>query len=335
MLDRVEHGPEPGWMRRQFAINLARGHLEHRLGNLEAAAAVHEANLEFGDDNVTGILYTLAGLASVCIDRGENHRAAALLESIDVPPNMDELHLSWIHTAIARVAAAAGDDERAARSFATAHAIQRALPGGADVIWEYGGAERIACLVRLGRLEEARADSSRTLAIARETQLAGLEGIAFRLHGTLESDRASLETSVSRLQRTPMRLEQARSLCELGSHLRRAGERNASRDPLRLALGLAHSCGARPLADRARQELVLAGARPRRDAQAGRDALTAAELRVARLAAGGRTNREVAQQLFITIKTVEGHLARTFRKLDVHRREDLSAALATAAPAGE
>ena len=110
-----------------------------------------------------------------------------------------------------------------------------------------------------------------------------------------------------------MLLEQARSLCELGAHLRRAGERTAARDPLRRALGLAHACGARPLAARAREELLLAGARPRRDAQTGRGALTSGELRVARLAADGHTNREIGQKLFITTKTVEGHLARIFR----------------------
>jgi DNA-binding CsgD family transcriptional regulator/RecA/RadA recombinase len=332
MLDEVEHGAEPGWMRRQFAINLARGHLEHRLGNLGAAAAVHEANLEFGIDNVTGVLYTLAGLASVCIDRGEIDRASGLLESINVPPAMNELHLAWVHTAIGRVAAAAGDDEAAALSFDTACAIHRAVPGSADVIWESGGSDRVACFVRQGRLEEARVDIARTLTVASEAQLVGLEGIALRMRGVIDGDRASLEGSVACLERTQMRLEHARALCELGGHLRRAGERTAARDPLRSALGLAHACGSGPLAERAREELLLAGARPRRDAQAGRDSLTAAELRVARLAARGLTNRAVAQELFITIKTVEGHLARTFRKLDLHRREDLPSALEAAAP---
>jgi len=92
-------------------------------------------------------------------------------------------------------------------------------------------------------------------------------------------------------------------------------------------LDLAHTCGARPLAARAREELILAGARPRRDAQTGRDALTAAERRVAQRAARGATNREIAQVLFVTTKTVEGHLAHAFRKLNVHRREELAAAL--------
>jgi DNA-binding CsgD family transcriptional regulator len=237
-----------------------------------------------------------------------------------------------VHWALGRVSAAAGDDQAAARWFDTGCAIARAFPGTADVIWEEGGADRLACYLRLGRVEEARSDIARTLATARTAQLVGLEGIALRLHGVMNADRPSLEESVARLEHTPMRLEHAHALCELGAHLRRAGERTAARDPLRRALGLAHARGARPLADRAREELLLAGARPRRDAQAGRDALTPAELRVARLAAKGHANRDIAQNLFITTKTVEGHLARVFIKLDVHRRENLAAALETSSP---
>jgi DNA-binding CsgD family transcriptional regulator len=85
--------------------------------------------------------------------------------------------------------------------------------------------------------------------------------------------------------------------------------------------------GARRIANQARGELIAAGAKPRRDAITGRDALTAGELRVARLAAEGLTNREIAQALFITTKTVKGHLSHVYRKLDVTRRGQLADAL--------
>lgn len=326
-LDRVERTPDAGWTRRQFAINLARARLEQRLGELDAATATHEANLEFGADNATGRMFTLAGLASVCIDCGDIDRATRLVESIEVPPTQHELHLSQVHWALGQVAAAAGDDETAVRAFDTGCAIARAFPGEADVMWEGGGPDRIACYMRVGRADEARADVARTLATARKADLVGLEGIALRLHGILDNDHASLKASVACLQQTPMRLEHARALCELGAHLRRAGERTAARDPLRRALGIAHACGARPLAERAREELLLSGGRPRRNAQTGRDALTAAELRVARLVAKGRTNRQIAQDLFITTKTAEGHLAGVFMKLDIHHRHDVTTAL--------
>ena len=69
------------------------------------------------------------------------------------------------------------------------------------------------------------------------------------------------------------------------------------------------------------------GAKPRRDAITGRDALTAGELRVARLAAEGLTNRQIAQALFITTKTAKGHLSHVYRKLEITRRDQLATAL--------
>jgi DNA-binding CsgD family transcriptional regulator len=93
-------------------------------------------------------------------------------------------------------------------------------------------------------------------------------------------------------------------------------------------LDLAHHCGARRIATRVRAELIAAGAKPQRDALTGRDALTAAELRVARLAAEGLTNREIARALFITTSTAEAHLNRVYRKLDITRREQLADAFA-------
>ena len=85
--------------------------------------------------------------------------------------------------------------------------------------------------------------------------------------------------------------------------------------------------GARRIANQARVELTAAGAKPRRDAITGRDALTAGELRVARLAAEGLTNREIAQALFITTKTAKAHLGRVYRKLEITRRGQLANAL--------
>ena len=109
--------------------------------------------------------------------------------------------------------------------------------------------------------------------------------------------------------------------------MRRAGRRVQARAELERALDLAHRCGARRIAARARAELIAAGAKPRRDAITGRDALTAAELRVARLAADGLTNREIAQALVITTRTAKGHLSRVYNKLGITRRGQLAGAL--------
>jgi DNA-binding NarL/FixJ family response regulator len=122
-------------------------------------------------------------------------------------------------------------------------------------------------------------------------------------------------------------LELAHSLAELGAALRRAGQRAAAREPLAEALDLAVRCGARRLAAFAREELKATGARPRRDWRTGVEALTPSELRIVRLAAEGRTNREIAHELFVTLKTVEGHLSRAYTKLGIERRAELSRVL--------
>ena len=103
---------------------------------------------------------------------------------------------------------------------------------------------------------------------------------------------------------------------------------------LRESLDLAHALGGRAVADRAREELVAAGGRPRRDATHGRDALTPSELRVAELAAASRTNRQIAQTLFVTQRTVENHLTSAYAKLGITARPDLAGALIDSAPAG-
>jgi DNA-binding CsgD family transcriptional regulator len=130
------------------------------------------------------------------------------------------------------------------------------------------------------------------------------------------------------------RFEQARAELELGAALRRANRRAAGREHLRAALDLASRCGATPLVDRARDELAATGARPRRALLFGVEALTASELRVARLAAAGYSNPEIAQTLFVTRKTVETHLGHVFSKLDIRTRGELGAALDARAAAG-
>ena len=126
---------------------------------------------------------------------------------------------------------------------------------------------------------------------------------------------ADLEESVELLRSSPAQLELAYSLVELGSALRRAGQRSAAREPLREGLALAQRCGAAALAEVAHQELIVSGARPRREVLAGPDALTPSERRVAELAASGMQNREIAQALFVTTKTVGTHLAHIYQKL--------------------
>ena len=184
-------------------------------------------------------------------------------------------------------------------------------------------------LVARGEREHARRLAEDELAAAR--RWGGREVLGIALRGTAlvaePVDVAGLEASVAALNGGVARLELARSLVELGAARRRARERSAAREPLERGMELAHRCGAAALAERAGTELRATGARPRRPVRTGPDALTASERRVAELAAGGRTNREIAAELYVTLATVQTHLRHVFQKLGVHARTELRAAL--------
>ena len=182
----------------------------------------------------------------------------------------------------------------------------------------------------LGNTEEARRLADEQLELARAFGRPRTLGISLRACGLVEGGEAGLELlaeAVKTLERSQSPLELARALSDYGAALRRAGRRVQARTELERALDLAHRLGARRIANQARAELIAAGAKPRRDAITGRDALTAGELRVARLAADGLTNREIAQALFITTKTAKAHLSRVYRKLEITRRGQLAGAL--------
>jgi DNA-binding CsgD family transcriptional regulator len=129
------------------------------------------------------------------------------------------------------------------------------------------------------------------------------------------------------LATSPSRLEYARALTDLGAAMRRASRRGEARPLLRHRLDLASACGALALADRGLEELVAAGARPRRQRLSGIESLTASERRVADMAAAGMTNRAIAQALFVTLKAVAFHLTHVYDKLEITGRAQLADAL--------
>ena len=186
-------------------------------------------------------------------------------------------------------------------------------------------------LAQLGEEERALELAKEELLFAQELGTPRAVGIAQRavaLAGPAEERRAGLEAAVATLESGAAKLELARVICELGADLRRSGERSAARDVLRRAHALAAECGATRLSNRARDELSRSGARLIREPVSGLEALTPSEVRVAELAAEGLTNREVAQALFVSEKTVETHLGRVYRKLDIKSRHALPGALA-------
>jgi DNA-binding CsgD family transcriptional regulator len=183
----------------------------------------------------------------------------------------------------------------------------------------------------MGRTDEALALATEELGHACSFGSPSVVGRALRVLGTLERAQGveRLRESVALLERSTAKLELAFALSGLGAALRRGRTPTEARDPLRRALELADRCDAKPLAEQARAELYAAGGRPRRTALTGVESLTASERRVAELAAEGRTNKEIAQALFVTLKTVELHLSHAYRKLGIRSRRELDAALAS------
>jgi DNA-binding NarL/FixJ family response regulator len=187
--------------------------------------------------------------------------------------------------------------------------------------------EATEALVRLGDGAGARRLAEEQLDLADCLGTPGARGAALRaMARTAPADQrtALLEQAASLLSGSPATLEHARALVDLGAALRRANRRREAREPLSRALDLAQRGGLRLLGRRARNELRAAGARPRRDLLTGPGALTPAEHRVAGLAAAGHSNREIAEQLYITLRTVETHLTHAFQKLGITARTDLA-----------
>ena len=186
-------------------------------------------------------------------------------------------------------------------------------------------------LLQLGRRDDAGPLAEEEVELARTWGAPRALGAALRAAGLVEGGERGLELlveAVDVLSGAPARLEHAKARTDLGAALRRANRRSEAREQLRQGLELATICGATPLAARAERELLATGARPRRIALSGVESLTPSERRVAELAAEGPTNREIAQALFVTQRTVEVHLTSIYRKLAISSRSQLAGALA-------
>jgi DNA-binding CsgD family transcriptional regulator len=179
----------------------------------------------------------------------------------------------------------------------------------------------------LGHDHDAAARATENLRLARAAEDPYSLAIALRtyVHCTsADGAEVLLTEAVACAESSRSVLGLAYTLLDLGAYLRRAGRRGEARVPLVRALDLAHRHGAAPLAERARHELIAAGARPRRASVIGVDSLTTTERRVADLAAGGLGNRQIAQHLFVTLPTIETHMRHVFQKLGITSRAQLA-----------
>ncbi|MBA3251116.1 MAG: hypothetical protein H0T66_12595 [Geodermatophilaceae bacterium] len=270
----------------------------------------------------------MAVLAS--LERGDLATASGLLHRFDdrwpEPPAV----LSLVRMQRARVAEALARDEptetlRLARSLADAD-----LRSGAENPATSWRAFAVLALLRLGEHEQAAELAQTHLARAREWGAPSDVGGALRLRARTDPDRraALLDEAVAVLEFAPDRLQRAWTLADLGEFYRVTRRRSEAREVLRRAAELGHACGSGVLQARVVDALAALGDRPRSMMFTGLESLTASERRVADLAGAGRSNRDIAQDLFVSPKTVENHLGRVYVKLGICGRRELAHVLA-------
>jgi DNA-binding CsgD family transcriptional regulator len=336
--DEVEDARRHGSAAQFLNAAVLRSMLFHRLGMLaeadaDARAALEAAHLHPGT-GPTGsgppahslhAPIAVAVLVDTLIERGKIGDAERLLTETGLADADSSLLLfSFLIGTRARLRATQGRTAEAIdQLLALGSRLEGAVVTPGIVPWrsqaalalaaaDAGAAHRLAC----EELELARVfGAPRTLGVA-------LRAAALTASPNERVDL--LREAVAGLEDPPARLEHARSLVELGAVLRREGRRAEARTALERGMDGAWSCGATALAQRAREELHAIGARPRRQALSGVDALTGAERRVADLADQGLTNRQIAEALAISLPTVETHLRHVFQKLGIRSRRQLA-----------
>ncbi len=320
-----------GWSTALAAVPFFEAFCHLRLGGLDDARRRAHASLAVADDRGWHAFTPMAA-AVLCmaeLERGQPQLAAAALDRLGLTEIPD--------SALFQLALYARGLLRSAQAdFSAAHADlllcgEREIRIGgvtpAAMAWRSHAALAGA---RLGDRDGAYRLAAEEVALARTFGTPRALGVALRASGLVAGGPKGTETlseAVEVLKTSGATLDHARALCDLGAALRRDNRRRDARAPLAEALALASACGAEPLAARARDELLAAGSRPRRTALKGPDALTASERRVAELAAAGRANREIAEELVVTVRTVEFHLSRAYAKLGVQSRTALHDAL--------
>jgi DNA-binding CsgD family transcriptional regulator len=333
VLDALIHAARTHGATRVEATALtARAVALNRAGRLLEAEADARLALDLAQGEPTHFLrpYSLAQLATALIERGEPEAAAQELSASEL------LRASADHTIFAlalrdtyaNLLVLQGRLEDAVRELHTLEQAERDWdnrnPG-----WTTWRSRAAVVQHRLGEWEKAEDLAAEDVRAARAFGAPRALGIALRTTALVaREDRIDqLREAAEVLERSEARLEHARTLVELGASLRRSGHRSDARQPLTVGFELAGECGAVALADRARHELATTGVRLPGPGKNGRVALTPSELRVATLASDGLTNREIAQALYLSPKTVEMHMSHVYDKLGVRSRVRLAAAL--------
>ena len=324
----LERAQAEGHAARQGVIYGQRAAIALAQGSLRDAQVDAETGLVLVEEGHFSVLQLLAVAITVHVERGE-------LETADeLSRRGDALGIAEDHTftdeflvARGRLRIAQGELEQGVADLVWCGERLKAL----DLPWQgHWRAFAAPALVSLGDREEAEQLADEQLDLARHAGSPRALGLSLRAAAlTLDGDRRLelLQEAVAVLEPSAGRLELAHALADLGAELGRARRRREGREVSRRAMQLAEKCGATALVERARAELQAGPGRRARIELTGPGALTAAEWRVCRQVAEGRTNREVAQALFVTEKTVERHLSSVYQKLGIRSRHQLQEAI--------
>jgi DNA-binding CsgD family transcriptional regulator len=291
------------------------------LGDLRTAALLDE-ELRAATE-ATGIVTARVGRLALAALRGREAEFSELARATvgEAQARGDGLALSVAEFLTGALYNGLGRYDAALEAAAPSEHLYREGPA----IWAL--TEVIEGAVRCGQTERASRAFERVEAT---TSAAGTDwglGIEARLRALLSTgDEADdlYREAIARLDRTTIRVQLARTHLLYGESLRRERRRLDAREQLRTAYELFKDFGVEAFAERARLELEATGERARKRTSDTRDELTAQETQIARLAAEGNTNREIAERLFISASTVEYHLRKAFRKLDIRSRTQLA-----------
>jgi DNA-binding CsgD family transcriptional regulator len=310
------------------AASAWRSMVAYRRGELRTAEAHGRAGL----DTARGVgleIVEATAMLSLCwtlVDRDAAQDAASELENLTFDLHgVEDFQRATCLEGRGRVRLALGQQHAGVHDLLEAgrRIASYGLDNPACFPWRSGA---VQALSTQGERQEAVALAHEEVALARRWGAPRALGIALRTQAALHKTGPAielLEEASTVLEESPAMLERARVSIELGAALRRHGHQVEARQHLRRGLELAHQCGAPAAVAQARQELRAAGGRPRTPERTGIDALSPSEHRIAAIAAAGRTNPQIAQDLFVTVKTVEMHLSATYRKLGVNTRADL------------
>jgi DNA-binding CsgD family transcriptional regulator len=318
-----------GHTTRQGLIHAQRAAIALAMGSLQEAQIEAETGLRLVHEPHFALLQLVSVGVVVHIERGTLDDGLELARSAEVLGlTEDRTYLGDFMTARARLRIARGDLREGVADLQWLGERLDAFGVRWPSDWKAYAAPALAAL---DQKELAARLAQEQVAMARRVGASRSLGLALRSAAlaTGEAERLGLlEEAVSVLERSESRLELAHALAELGSELSRLGRRREGRDVQRRAIMIADQCGAVALVERARAELQAGPGRRARIELTGRSALTGAEWRVCQQAAEGHTNREIAQALFVTEKTVERHLSSAYQKLGIRSRFQLPAAIA-------